>query len=383
MTAINAVISLGGVGLKKVLIVGLSKKVGGIETLFKGILGEVLEDIDVSIMTFYDTCAFEDLYTENGYTIYHLPSRRQRPVRFNGIIKKFFKEHRDFDYVWFNAASTSMYQIQYYAKKYTNAKVITHSHGTSFETNGKKLIPFANKVLGRLNRKKALGNTDLFFCCSKAAGLALFGKEYEKDLILIPNAIDSERFAYDEDNRREIREEFGVKDNELLIGIVGRLSQVKNPIKSLEIFCEVLKKRPDAKFIAVGHGELRTDMEQYINEKGIAGSVIFAGLRHDVYKIVSALDILLMPSLFEGLPLTAIEAQCAGVRCVLSDTITKEVAISDIVSYESLDSSAEVWAESILSNDGEIERASYRSKIIDSGYDINSTRNLVRGIING
>ena len=367
--------------MKKILVVGVSSIVGGIETFFHEVFKEKSKVFDITFLCFDKPCAFADVYVSAGYKVDVMPSRRSNPAFFSRNVKKYLKSHNDFDYVWINTSSTSIYQFQLYSKKYTKAKVITHSHGTKFEKSGNWLIHVANMILDTVNYKKVVSNTDLFFCCSRAAGIALFGYKKASELCVIHNGIDCNKFAYNQDFRNDIRKEFSIDDGALLVGVVGRLSLQKNPMKAIGIFKSVIEKRSDAKLLVVGAGDMLSKMQEEITALGLDGNVIIAGLRHDVNKIYSALDVLIMPSLFEGLPLTAVEAQCSGVHCVLSDTITKEVAITDLTSFLALDKADEKWAEIVLATTKKSERSQYSSLVKAKGYDSIGVKQTIESIL--
>lgn len=365
----------------KILIVGVSGTCGGIETLFHALFAIKDDRYNIDFITFGEKCAFEDEYLRNGYRVFHLPSRASKLLKFNKVVVDFFKEHCDYDYIWVNTASTSMYQFQYYGKKYTKAKVITHSHGTQSE-NRSPVIGFINKILAVLNRKKALKNTDLFFCCSKAAGIALFGKKYKDRLIVINNGVDIAGFCFDESSRNNLRKEFGFKDDEKVVGVVGRISMQKNPMRAADIMESCLKKNYKMKLLFVGKGELEQKLRDYISIKGLSDSVVFSGFRRDVNKIYSAIDVLLMPSIFEGLPLTAVEAQVAGLPCLLSSAITDETSITDIVEFLDLRTDNKVWADEIEKlAEKSIDRKTYSEILKKSDFNIENVRKFVKEVI--
>ncbi len=367
--------------MKKLLIVGVSDVVGGIETLFHGLFGQKSAVFDITFLSFDRPCAFSDEYLANGYKVDVLPSRRSSALTFSANIKKYFKQHPDFDYVWFNTAGTSMYQIQLYAKKYTKAQVISHAHGTKFEYCGNLLFHLGNIVLNKLNYNKAVNNTDLFFGCSKAAGLAVFGAKKENELTVIHNGINCDKFRFNEDFRKEIRAEFGIEDNAFLVGIVGRLSSVKNPLRAVEIFKAIAEKKPGAKFLIVGTGELLPKVQEKISELSLDDDVILAGLRRDVHKIYSALDALMLPSLFEGFPLASVEAQCSGLPCVLSGGIPREAGISDLASFVDLDSEDTVWADALLDIPQQISRNAYCDLVKKKGFDYSEVRKKIESLL--
>lgn len=367
---------------KKVLIVGISKTCGGIETLFYGLFGKEKSQVyDIEFVTFSPKCAFEDEYVKLGYKIHHLPSRRSNPMKFNRHVVEFYKSHNDYDYIWVNTNSTSLYQFQYFGKKYTSARIITHSHGTGME-NTSLFTGVVNNILAFLNRRKALKSTDFFFGCSYAAGLALFGKKYEKNIIVVYNGADIKKFAYREENRRLIRDEFQIGNKITLLGMVGRIADVKNPLKMLNIFKDYTQINPDAKLIYVGKGELEKSLEEKIKEFNLDDKVIMAGFRTDVEKVFSGLDILMMPSQSEGMPLSAIEAQISGLPCVLSDTITREVAITDLVEYVPLDAENRLWSAKIENlRHKNIDRKEYADIALHTQFNIENTRKHIESII--
>ncbi len=368
--------------MKKILIVGVSNTVGGVETLFRGLFEKKSEVFDISFLSFDKECAFSDTYRKNGYKIYVLPSRRSNPIMFRRRVKEFFLRHSDFDYIWVNTSSTSMYQFQYYGKRYTKAKIITHSHGTKFECTSGKLYYWGNKVFSILNKRKVLKNTDLFFACSEKAGTALFGASKASDIIVIKNGIDTEKFKYNDQYNLEIRNEFNISQQTYIVGMIGRLETLKNPIKALEIFYDITKKYDNAVFFVVGDGKLKRELINRANQLNLSEKVYFLGLRSDVYKILSAINILIMPSLSEGLPLTAIEAQASGCPCLLSNEITTEVKVSDIVSFIPLKDNA-LWVEAATEyfNRDTLQRNCYVDKVKYYKYDKKDTLQYIEKLL--
>ena len=368
----------------KVLIVGLSEEIGGIENLFYNLFKNGAAELAVDFLAFGDGCAYEKEFISLGYNVFHMPTRKSSFLKFNSIVKAFLLEHNEYDYIWFNTASTSMYQFQYYGKKYTQSKIITHSHGTSIDRNNGTLLFIANKFLERINRKKVTNNTDLFFCCSLAAGVALFGKQFKDRLIMIKNGINVSQYKYSNSNRTSIRSTMGINFDTVVIAMIGRLSVQKNPIKGIEIFNEYHKINPNSILLIVGEGDLRNEVETRISELGISEKVKMLGFRNDIGSVMSCSDILLMPSLFEGLPLTAIEAECNGLTCFLSDTITCETKLIGECYFVPLQESNQAWAKEIAERYSPInEREKYYQYIVNEGYSIEQTRIDVMKLLQG
>ncbi len=359
--------------MKHILIVDVSNSVGGIETLFFGLFGKKQNFFRVSFLTYSEKCAFEDDYVSLGYEVYHLRSRKEIPLNFSKQIKTFFQQHQDFDYIWVNTASTSMYQCQLYAKRYTNAKIITHSHGTKFEKSSSMLSFVLNLLLEKVNYHKVVKNTDMFFCCSIMAGVSLFGEKYRDRLVLIRNGIDVDKNSFSKEKRDNIRKQLKINDDEIVIGLIGRISNQKNPLKAVRIFSNYTRLNSRTKLLVIGDGNLKSEVRALIESEKIEDKVVMLGYRQDVSELLSAIDFLLMPSLFEGLPLTAIEAQANGVPCFLSSTITNEVAVTDLVTFISLEETDEGWAKKIRNAKVVSDRKQYKSIVHEKKYDIRDT----------
>lgn len=252
------------------------------------------------------------------------------------------------------------------AKKNGIKHVIAHSHSTKF--SHKKISSIRNRIMVSII---GLFATDYIACSPEAA--YLFGKKRVKngDVKIIRNSIECKKFKYNEIERKRIRKELGIDDKTLVIGNVGRLSVEKNQEFLLKVFKELLEIEPYAKMMIVGDGELRPKLETKIMELDIKDYVILTGKRRDVAAILSCMDVFVMPSLFEGAPLSAIEAQTAGLPCIMSDTITKSVALSS-TKYLSLTLSPKKWAEEIISvlKDKHLDNRKDYQEVIDAGFDI-------------
>ena len=218
---------------------------------------------------------------------------------------------------------------------------INHNHSTANVKEGKRVVlkymlrPFA-----------PLFATDLAACGEKA-GRWLFGdKRFDKgEVTVFRNAIDYERFRFDEAKRKEMRSRLGLDDC-FVVGHVGRFMPQKNHAFLLEAFVLLAEKRPDARLLLVGDGELRADMELRCAELGIADRVIFTGTVSNTCDYYQAMDLFCLPSLFEGLPVVAVEAQVAELPVLVSDEVTQEVNISGQVEFLPLKSAGD-WAEAM------------------------------------
>lgn len=210
---------------------------------------------------------------------------------------------------------------------------------------------------------------DVKLAPSMLAAEFTFGKRAaHRDVTLLHNGVDLEVFRFDPAWRREIRREFSLGDR-LVIGHVGRFHEQKNHLFLLEVFARIRERRPDAVLMLVGTGELQRKVEERAEALGLKDAVLFTGRRFDISKLLSAMDVFVFPSFFEGMPNTIIEAQATGLPCVLADTITPEADITGLLTYLPLTASPESWAETALAA-GAADRADTGGTLREKGYDI-------------
>ena len=221
---------------------------------------------------------------------------------------------------------------------------IAHSHSTAAKGEGKKtamkymLRPFAKLF-------------PTHYCaCSKYAGRWLFGdKLFNSGKVhLIKNAINLDRFSYKPEIREKMRSELGL-NGKFVVGHVGRFMYQKNHDFLIDVFKEIHKQNSDSILLLVGDGPLQDQIRQKVNKLGLSDSVSFLGLRQDVPDLLQAMDAFVLPSHYEGFGMVALEAQTAGLPCIISDAVTKEVAVTPSVRFLSLSEPPDVWAEKVLS----------------------------------
>ena len=243
-------------------------------------------------------------------------------------------------------------------------KTIAHSHNTR---SGTGFIGLAKRVL-----ESQIGySSDELLACSDSAGRWLYGKEVvrKNNYRVFKNAIDPSVFAFNKEVREEARVRIGVSNGELVVGHVGRFHPQKNHKFLLKIFKQLVKRVPGARLLMIGDGELRDEIQRQVAESGLEETVIMAGARSDVADLLQAMDVFVFPSIYEGLPVTLIEAQAAGLACVLSDRITEEVAITDLVRFVPLEDSTDTWVDSIIEA-GRRQRKQNVGEIAKAGYDV-------------
>lgn len=210
-----------------------------------------------------------------------------------------------------------------------------------------------------------------WMACGEAAAINGWGKNAVKKgkVIILPNAIDPERFKFSESARREIRERYGIKEDDFVVGHVGRFFPEKNHKFIIELFFEYSQMHGKCKLLFVGDGPLLTEIRKLVKQKHLDAKIIFAGLQKDVVGFYSAMDVLLLPSTREAFPMTLVEAQYNGLPCVVSDVVPREVEISNGVTSMSLSEPAQEWANVLIS----LSKKRNCIKCIESQYDINET----------
>lgn len=242
---------------------------------------------------------------------------------------------------------------------------IVHSH------NSREM--FAPEMFKKIFTKTMQKIIDVFatekIACSRKAGVALYGKNSK--FRIINNGIDTNKFKYDTEIRNKKREELGIKNN-FVIGHIGRFDEQKNHTFLIDIFNEITKYKENAKLLLIGEGPLEDKIKEKVKALQIEEKVNFLGVRNDANELYQAMDVFLLPSLFEGLPIVGIEAQTAGLPCFFSDNISKEVKIVNS-HFISLKENGKFWAQQIINIHENYKRADVSEEIIKSGYGFNNT----------
>lgn len=212
---------------------------------------------------------------------------------------------------------------------------------------------------------------DYLIACSKYAGEWLFGKNACKSdkFLVLNNAIDSKEFLFNGDTRIKKRKELNI-NNRFVVGHVGRFDSPKNHDLLIDIFKVVHDKNNNSLLLLVGDGELRNQIEKKVDGLGLNDSVIFTGVRSDISDLMQVMDVLVFPSLYEGLPVTLIEAQASGLPCIISDNISEEVKITELVKFISIDNNVNIWANEIAKYFNNSTRRNTYQDIAKARYDI-------------
>ena len=305
-----------------------------------------------------ERAAFDDEIESLGGKIYRLPRLVPWSKSYLSALNHFFDEHPEYKVVHVHQDCLSSVILKVAAQHNVPVRV-AHSHSASQDKNLKYLIKLCYK---RFIPKYA---SDLFACGRDAGDWMFGGAPFQ----IINNAIDVAAYTYDRAKRQKVRQQLGL-ENEFTIGHVGRFNQPKNHPFLLDIFATLLKEEPNAILLLVGGGEGMSKMQEKVQELGIAEHVRFLGVRSDVADLMQAMDMFVLPSLYEGLPVTMVEAQAAGLPCIISDKVPPECILTEgLVDVMTLSASPEAWAEKILAKRA-IPRTDRRAEIAAHGFDI-------------
>ncbi|WP_051556412.1 glycosyltransferase family 1 protein [Alkalihalobacterium bogoriense] len=309
---------------------------------------------------------YDEEITTMGGRIITMPSIRPGHYRrYFQLLDDFFKHNTEYKVVHSHINENCSFVLKA-AKEHGVPCRIAHSHLSDLGLDIK--LPF--RMYARYMMKD---NANQYFACSEKAGEWLFGKKKVK---VLNNAVNAKEFQYSEQVRNNLRTELNLKDK-LVIGHIGRFNKQKNHTFLIDIFQQVKKQKPHSVLLLVGDGHLRPQIEKKVHDLGLGDSVRFLGVRNDIASLMQAMDLFLFPSLFEGLPVVLVEAQAAGLQCIVSNTITKEAKITKNVHFVKLLDSATDWANKVLSTSTEHMNTFHILR--EKGYDTTTMADWLTG----
>lgn len=358
-------------GRKKILFYTEGWGNGGIESFITNAINALgSEDFDFSVFCTHDAPSVFDDNLRQLKVPRFVVFKGRKP----GLGRRFLESTREwgrllasdrYDVVHINTMNGMGFVYAAIAKRNNVPVRLVHSHNTHFG-QGLRLVKDMAHFMGR----QLWGScANRCLACSTEAGEYLFG---ERPFEVVKNAINIDRFRFSLLVRERMRRELGVMDNEILVGNIGRLSEAKNPVFQLEVFAEFQRNNPCAKYLMVGSGELESEVEEAIRRLDIGGLVLRKASTSQPEKYLWALDAFLMPSAFEGLAMVCVEAQCAGLPLLVSEDVSQEVELTDLVSRCSLSDSPTTWSQALADclTRYPVDRSGYAKIISDSGYSL-------------
>ena len=333
---------------------------GGVDRLLYNYCSQMKDDIQFDfIVTSKTEGILEQPLKDIGCNIYHIAQIRENFKEHTEQVKKLLEDNH-YDIVHDHSGYKAWCNLRV-AKKYGVPVRIAHSH-TSYTYES-----FLQKALRKFSTLiTKIYATDLFACGNNASKW-MWGKQpFRKNVYIMKNAINAVDFEYSQETRNDLRKQLNLTDK-FVIGHVGRLSYEKNHEFLIDVFAEVKKIKQNAVLMLIGRGEMQEVIQQKINELNLNDSVLLMGVRNDVPDLLNVMDVFVFPSKFEGLPVTLVEVQANGLPAVISDNVTKEMALSNDFTFLSLNKTASEWANIIVYK----SRNESANLIKNTDYDLN------------
>lgn len=357
--------------MDRILVFGITENPGGVESF----LMNYYRNIDRTKVQFDFLCnthkpvAYEEELLKLGGHVYHITARSEDYRKYQKELEEFFQNTKGrFRAIWVNVSSLANIDYLKYAKKYGIQRRIIHSH------NSRNMDSFLRGVVHRINRGQVRKYATDFWACSEEAADWFYRGKIRSNAVLVHNAIEVEKYAFSMEKRTAIRQRLQWQNN-YVIGNIGRLHFQKNQEFILDIFAILVQKAPAFRLVLVGGGEDEAKLRKKAGEYGISDAVFWAGVQEDIGGWLSAFDLFLFPSLFEGLSVVALEAQANGILSLASEgVIPEEVRVNNNFYFMSLSHTAEEWAEQIIEmRKGPQERIPFeevKQNFQRCGYDI-------------
>lgn len=310
---------------------------------------------------------FDDEVLSLGGKIYSVPPINPlKQKQYDSDVRQFFKEYKqEYSIVHSHINTFSAYPLKI-AKEEGVGVRIAHAHATTTRLDVK--TPF------RIYTKKVLNNfiTDAF-ACSNDAGKWLFG---DLPFTMIPNAINSEKYLFQDSIREDVRNELGIA-KKFVIGVVAGLTPIKNHRFLVEIFPDILKRLPDAQLVFVGEGGARTGIERLVKALELNDRVLFTGLRNDINRVLQGFDVFALPSFSEGFPISLLEAETVGIPCIASSGVPTDVKLFDDMNTTFISiKDKNMWIEKIVSL-YDAEKRCWANEVSHTQYDVKNNVNFL------
>ena len=320
-------------------------------------------------MTFSESLPFEKELLETGACVFHIKNNPEKnELAFREEFKRILSNGYDVIHI-----ATSYWKntiIEEMAKEAGIKKIIIHCHSAGINAkniNDQSAIELHKRIRDTINSNVA---TD-FVACSRLAADWLYGNVIpQKEIRIIYNGIDTKRFRYNSLLRQDVRKKFGI-ENCFVLGFVGRLEPVKNVVFLIELMEKLVKENKNIRLLIVGDGSQRIFLQELVEKKLLEDYILFIGNVTDVEKYYQAFDVFLIPSFFEGFSLVLLEAQCSGVKCIISENVPEEAVVTDLVSRVSLDNK-KLWMQTALFFSKGYGRRDYSDVISKAGFDSSS-----------
>ena len=348
----------------RILLIGMSNVLGGIEVYCFNLIKNKLDNFLIDVLFFEDQkLPFEDELIKMNVNILRICSRRKNFIKSREDFIKILQNNH-YDIIHYHIMSYSWFDPILLASKYSKAKIIVHSHTSNLSGVKNKIMNFFGKrMVSKISFYKA--------ACGNDAGKYMFKDGFN----LFYNGIDIDKYKFDLEKRKKIRDSLNIDEDTIVYGLVARLTKQKNILFLIDIFNEIKKLNSNSKFILIGDGNLKNIISKYICILNLNDSFILLGRKDNVYDYLSSFDVFVMPSLFEGFSISLIEAQTNGLKCYVSSNVDCNLNICGNVSFISLKQSPFEWASKIINSNNLRDVEAYKK--IYENFDISRSYNKV------
>lgn len=364
----------------RILVFGMTENYGGIESY----LINYYRNINPQKIQFDFLCnthkqiAYENELIKLGGRVLHITARSDNYKRYKNELEKVFKNHAlEWDAIYVNVCSLANIDYLKIAKKYGIKRRIIHSH------NSQNMDSWFRELLHYWNKKQIEKYATDFWACSSDAAKYFYKKETIEKAIIIHNAIEVDRFKFDEEKRIFLRNKYGF-ENKFVIGNVGRLHFQKNQEFILNIFSQYHKKNSNSILVLVGQGEDEKRLKKKAKELGLQNVVYFVGIQTDIQMWLSSFDCFLFPSKFEGFGMAALEAEANGIFVLASkEVIPKEIKMNKNFIFLNLKDDIEIWSKKIEEMETTPREAFnvIKDNFFKNGYDIQTEIKKIENLL--
>lgn len=349
----------------KVVELPIDKDMGGLTSYVLQLYSYIdKKEFDLMLLTYDDIACFDDL--NNVMKV----DRPYRTWSFYKSMKRLVK--LNYDIIHFHQSYVNIVPILL-AKLAGFNNIILHAHSSSIDDN-RTLIRYLKTILHKIGKFFIPFIVDTYIGCSQKASIWMFSDKCINgdSYYLFNNSIDLDEYNKDHNKYIEMRQKLNLPKDALVVGHIGRFTPVKNHSFIISMFRKLLEMNSNSYLLLLGDGIERKKIELLVNEQGIESNVIFMGYVSNPVEIMQTMDVIVLPSLFEGMPLVAIESQALGIPILLSDRITNEVAITELCNFLSIDDEL-IWVNKILEKSHINNTCDYKNQIKAAGYDLKET----------
>lgn len=362
--------------IKRILHIIPSTALGGTSSFIMNIYRNIdKEKIQFDFVVFNKGELHEEIIDMGGRIFYFEWIKNQGVISYIKSLRKLIKNEGPFHAVHAHQSYKASLSLIPAKLEQINIR-IAHTHAVNPETKWHNiLIPFLKRITLRSSTK--------LIACSQVAGENIYGKD---NFIVIPNNINIEKFLNTSiEDRKDIRRKLNISEDMLLIGHVGRFSEVKNQKFIIDIAEELKNKNKEFKCLLVGEGPLKKEIKDKINVKNLNGNFLILPPQKEINKIMKSLDVFICPSLFESFSMVLLEAQVLGIPCIASSNVPIDVDLNlGLLKYKDINGTQKKWAEEILSFklDQDIQKQEIKDKVIEKGFDLESITKKIIEIYN-